>query len=179
MAINKRLRFEILRRDGFRCTYCGASPAERELQVDHVIPAALGGTDDPQNLTTSCEPCNSGKSATPPDAEIIAAVDKAVAIELAARQQIAARAIEYSDSLDTFEDEVRGLWDFHVPQYRSRYTPGFDLARIAEWHDANVPLGLIEFGIRIAVAADVAWAGKSAYATAVVRNKLRQIGEEQ
>ena len=179
MAINKRLRFEILRRDGFRCTYCGSSPAEGELQVDHVIPAALGGTDDPQNLTTSCEPCNSGKSATPADAEMVAAVDIAIASELAARQRIAERALDYSASLNDYEDAVQGVWDYHIPQFRARYTPGFGIARIAEWHDASVPVDLIEFGIRIAVTADVPWSGKAAYAAAVVRNKLREIGDQE
>lgn len=32
------------------------------LQVDHVIPADLGGTDDLDNLATLCQPCNRGKS---------------------------------------------------------------------------------------------------------------------
>ena len=179
MAVNKRLRFEVLRRDGFRCQYCGAAPAEAELQIDHVVPAALGGTDDPENLTTACGPCNSGKAATPPDAEMVAAVDRAVAEALAARQRVAERAKTYADGLDDYEDAVRSLWDFHVPSYRSRYAPGFDLARIAEWYDADVPTNLIEFGIRIAVNADVAWQAKAAYAAAVVRNKLNEIGDDQ
>lgn len=58
------LRFEILKRDGFRCTYCGACRAQGAvLQVDHVKPKAAGGTDDPKNLTTSCDDCNLGKAA--------------------------------------------------------------------------------------------------------------------
>lgn len=43
------------------CTYCGG-PAEA---IDHVIPRALGGTDDAHNLTPACGACNGGKSATP------------------------------------------------------------------------------------------------------------------
>lgn len=74
MAISKRLRFEILRRDGFKCRYCGTTASERELRVDHVTPVALGGTDDPSNLVASCHPCNSGKSATTPDAPLVAGV---------------------------------------------------------------------------------------------------------
>lgn len=58
------LRFEILKRDGFRCSYCGVSAREgARLQVDHVKPKASGGTDDPKNLTTACETCNAGKAA--------------------------------------------------------------------------------------------------------------------
>lgn len=64
MAVSKRLRFEILRRDNHTCRYCGASAPATPLRVDHVVPAALGGSDHPSNLVTSCEPCNSGKTST-------------------------------------------------------------------------------------------------------------------
>jgi HNH endonuclease len=62
MAVSKRTRFEIFKRDGFRCVYCGATPNTTVLHVDHVEPKAKGGTDDPSNLVTSCQPCNGGKS---------------------------------------------------------------------------------------------------------------------
>jgi hypothetical protein len=32
---------------------------------------ALGGTDEPSNLVTACEPCNGGKSASTPDAPLV------------------------------------------------------------------------------------------------------------
>lgn len=59
---SRRLRFEILKRDGFRCRYCGATAVESLLHVDHVVPEASGGTDDPTNLVSSCASCNLGKS---------------------------------------------------------------------------------------------------------------------
>lgn len=71
MAISKRLRFEILRRDNHTCRYCGRKAPDTELRVDHVIPVALGGTDNPDNLVTSCEPCNTGKSSVPADAPLV------------------------------------------------------------------------------------------------------------
>lgn len=73
MAISNRLRFEIFRRDGFRCTYCGLTAQEVALTVDHVTPRALGGMDHPSNLTTACEPCNSGKSSTLVNSPLLAA----------------------------------------------------------------------------------------------------------
>ena len=72
MAVSKRLRYEVLRRDGSTCRYCGRSAPEVILTVDHVVPVALGGADDPSNLVTACRDCNSGKSATPPDATLVA-----------------------------------------------------------------------------------------------------------
>lgn len=59
---SKRLRFEILKRDGFRCRYCGASAASTILHVDHVVPESAGGDDEPENLVTACSVCNGGKS---------------------------------------------------------------------------------------------------------------------
>lgn len=32
--------------------------------MDHVIPQAAGGTDDPENLVTACWTCNKGKGST-------------------------------------------------------------------------------------------------------------------
>lgn len=57
------LRFSILRRDKFQCLWCGATPEQKELRVDHVVPIAAGGArTDRANLVTACSDCNSGKS---------------------------------------------------------------------------------------------------------------------
>jgi HNH endonuclease len=65
MAINKRQRFRVLRRCGFRCTYCGRSALEVVLEIDHVIPRARGGSDDDSNRTAACFDCNRGKGVEP------------------------------------------------------------------------------------------------------------------
>lgn len=74
MAISKRLRFEILRRDGHTCRYCGRSAPEVKLTVDHVVPSALGGTDDATNLVTACSECNAGKASGQAGDELVAEV---------------------------------------------------------------------------------------------------------
>lgn len=61
--ISKKLRFDIFHRDGFVCQYCGATPPNVVLHVDHIFPVKSGGTNDEGNLITSCEACNLGKSA--------------------------------------------------------------------------------------------------------------------
>lgn len=61
--IGKKQRFEIFKRDGFECQYCGATPPGCTLHVDHIIPVALGGANDEDNLITSCDSCNLGKGA--------------------------------------------------------------------------------------------------------------------
>jgi len=64
-ALSKKTRFEVFKRDGFKCMYCGAHPPAVLLQVDHIEPVAAGGSNDMDNLVTACQPCNLGKSATP------------------------------------------------------------------------------------------------------------------
>ncbi len=75
MALSKRLRFAVLHRDGFTCRYCGARPPHAVLHVDHLVAQANGGTDDPENLVTSCRSCNLGKATSP-----IAGVEAEVAV---------------------------------------------------------------------------------------------------
>lgn len=62
-AISKGLRFEVFKRDSFRCQYCGRSAPDVILEVDHIIPVAEGGKNDLLNLITSCRDCNRGKGA--------------------------------------------------------------------------------------------------------------------
>lgn len=60
-----RLRFEVLKRDNFKCCACGASPAKDpsvNLHIDHVIPWSKGGETVLDNLQTLCSTCNMGKS---------------------------------------------------------------------------------------------------------------------
>lgn len=60
--MSKRLRFEVFKRDSFKCQYCGKSAPDVILQVDHISPVSKGGEDDILNLVTSCAECNAGKS---------------------------------------------------------------------------------------------------------------------
>lgn len=64
-ALSKRTRFEVFKRDGFRCVYCGHTPVDGPMHVDHVVAVANGGANDPSNLVTACGSCNLGKSDVP------------------------------------------------------------------------------------------------------------------
>lgn len=116
MPLTKRIRFEILKRDNHTCRYCGASAPEATLTVDHVLPLALGGTDQPNNLVAACKDCNAGKSSTDPDAQIVADVREVdlrfaeamfrVSIDRATTRQERA---EYADDfLETWESWTWG-----------------------------------------------------------------------
>jgi 5-methylcytosine-specific restriction endonuclease McrA len=47
----------VLRRDGFRCAYCGGHAAT----IDHVLPRSRGGADSWENLVACCQRCNNVK----------------------------------------------------------------------------------------------------------------------
>ena len=64
-VISDKLRYQVLKRDHFKCCACGASPAKDpsvELHIDHIIPWSKGGETTLENLQTLCSRCNLGKS---------------------------------------------------------------------------------------------------------------------
>jgi len=67
MAVSKKIRFEVFKRDGFQCAYCGKSPPEITLECDHITPKSKGGKDDINNLIAACFDCNRGKRNIPLD----------------------------------------------------------------------------------------------------------------
>ena len=60
-----KLRYQVLRRDGFRCCICGASSRDGvKLHVDHIKPVSKGGKTEIRNLRTLCDRCNLGKGSS-------------------------------------------------------------------------------------------------------------------
>lgn len=56
------LRYDVMKRDGFKCVLCGATASDgAKLHVDHIIPIAKGGKTEMSNLRTLCDRCNLGK----------------------------------------------------------------------------------------------------------------------
>lgn len=56
--LRRKLAPLVFKRDGYRCRNCGDT---EDLQVDHVIPLARGGGNEPGNLQTLCKRCNNAK----------------------------------------------------------------------------------------------------------------------
>lgn len=119
--LGKRLRFEVFKRDGFRCMYCGERPPAVVLVVDHVVPVKEGGTNEIDNLLTSCQTCNGGKGAVslaqraPVFDEV--AIAEAVQEMFERRMAIAAHLHErkaMQAALDEEVEECRALWNQFV-----------------------------------------------------------------
>lgn len=154
MAVSKRLRYEVLRRDNHACKYCGATAPEVKLTVDHVVPEALGGRDEPANLVTACEPCNSGKSATPPDGPLAAGVAEdalrwSQAIAVAAEQMLADH-----DRRSEIYDQFEATWDTWTYGKDKRPVPLPDTWRrsIDSFMAAGLPMALLIECVTIAMA---------------------------
>lgn len=136
MAISKRTRFEVLRRDNHACRYCGATAPEAILTVDHVTPVALGGSDDPDNLVAACQDCNYGKASTSPDSTLVADVAQD-ALRWAKAIEKASELIEVDRTeRNQFQAEFNDLWEDlivgfnNVPAYRpSSWAEDIDMLR--------------------------------------------------
>ncbi|WP_083222519.1 DUF1376 domain-containing protein [Ensifer sp. LC163] len=61
ISMSQSAKAAIFERDGERCRYCGTT--EGPFHVDHILPVALGGSNDPENLTVACRDCNLSKGA--------------------------------------------------------------------------------------------------------------------
>ncbi len=73
-GVSDDVRARIRARAGKRCGYC-RSPQHLvlgPLEIDHVVPSALGGSDDEENLWLACRMCNAFKG-TQTHAEFCAA----------------------------------------------------------------------------------------------------------
>lgn len=130
MAVSRRLRFEVLRRDGHTCRYCGAKAPDVALTVDHVIPTTLGGSDDPANLVTACQPCNAGKTSIAPGSPLVADVEAdAIRWAEALRRAAFDRAVD-QDAIDEEVAEVGKKWAIWKVT-----TTNQELPRPAGWQD--------------------------------------------
>jgi hypothetical protein len=142
MAVSKRLRYEILRRDNHTCRYCGATAPEVSLQVDHVHPVSLGGTDEASNLVAACVDCNTGKSSSHPEAPLVEDVSQDVVRwtrALQAAQEISERQQDKREAYVADISEVWESWLFGNAPYPRPRDWRMSLYRL---HDAGLPLSI-------------------------------------
>ena len=102
-SISAKSRFDIFKRDKYTCVYCGATPPDVVLHIDHVTPVCLGGDNAQTNLVTACSSCNQGKSGTPLNTAP-KSLDDQMAEQIEKRKQIEERN-KYLMSIREREDE--------------------------------------------------------------------------
>jgi HNH endonuclease len=104
-AISKKTRFEVFKRDGFACQYCGATAPDVVLHVDHINPVAGGGDNDILNLVTSCEPCNLGKGARTLDDKSAIAKQRAQLEELNQRREQLEMMLNWRQGMSDLDEQ--------------------------------------------------------------------------
>jgi CRISPR/Cas system Type II protein with McrA/HNH and RuvC-like nuclease domain len=137
--LSKKARFDVFKRDNFRCQYCGQTPPVVVLEVDHITPVAEGGTNSVDNLICSCFDCNRGKGATPLDVVLLTVVEKT------------ARAIEAEEQLKAYQRVMRakrkriekGSWEV-AELFQPKASQGFSKAKLTSIRHFIEKLGLEE-----------------------------------
>jgi hypothetical protein len=121
IAIGKKIRFEVFKRDSFTCQYCGESAPRVVLEIDHINPVSKGGDNDITNLITSCADCNSGKSNRELSDDAVIAKRKKQLDELQERREQIEMMAYWQRALVGLDDEATAkavaLWNELIPGY--------------------------------------------------------------
>jgi hypothetical protein len=99
--LTPKTRFEVFKRDHFRCFYCGRTPPDVVLHVDHVIAVANGGTNSKDNLVSACIDCNIGKGARP-----LTAVPDALSSHISRMQEAREQLQAYSELMREMQQQA-------------------------------------------------------------------------
>lgn len=155
MAVTKRTRFEVLRRDKHTCQYCGEKSPDVALQIDHVVPVALGGDDKPSNLVTACRDCNAGKASIPQDSPIVQGLSERAAAYALGMVDKMTRFRQDLESLEDYEAEFRELWDVWGAgsgEDRKQVPLPHDYRMtLFRWKQMGIPISAYELAIPVAM----------------------------
>ena len=169
MAVSKRTRYEVLRRDNHTCRYCHAT--DSPLTVDHVTPVALGGTDDPTNLVACCRDCNAGKSSTSPDAALVADVRQDALRHAELTRQAYDVLVQRMGERDDYVDQWVECWSHPTAPKDWRNT-------ISRWFEMGVPIEIVQDAAQIACTrTSVRDDGRFQYMCGIVWGQVRMVDE--
>ena len=117
-TISKKLRFEVFKRDSFKCQYCGKCAPDVILEVDHIEPVSKGGDNDVMNLITACNDCNAGKSDRLLSDDSVVAKQRQQLAELNERREQLEMMLQWRDGLKTIDEDALAkavaAWEAHA-----------------------------------------------------------------
>lgn len=132
-SISKKTRFEVFKRDGFKCQYCGSMAPEAVLVVDHIDPVSKDGAHDMMNFITACQPCNSGKSDRRLSDSTTLQKQKAQLQELSERREQLEMMLRWREGLQEITEyqveTIGSAWSEAVPGWHLNET-GLKTARV-------------------------------------------------
>jgi hypothetical protein len=176
MAVSKRTRYEVLRRDNHACRYCGAAAPHATLTVDHVTPVALGGGDDPSNLVAACRDCNAGKSSTSPDAGTVAQVNDDAVRWTKAIKAAAATEVRSIRKARKYAAEVYQAWETYMPNYAKM--PDDWEQSVTAWRSMGLPVEVVTDAVYKAACSQAPNGAKFRYMAKVCWNRLTEIQDQ-
>lgn len=117
-GISKKVRFEVFKRDSFKCQYCGRGAPDVLLHADHIHPVSKGGVNDIANLITACSECNLGKGAALLDDKTALEKQRHQLEELNERREQLELMLQWREELLSFHDRE---FEFLKQAYRQAY----------------------------------------------------------
>ena len=178
MAVSKRTRFEVLRRDQHTCQYCGEMAPNVVLHVDHVEPVSLGGSDKPDNLVTACKACNTGKASIAPGSPLVQALGaKAAAYALGMTDKLTRMRASIEEG-DDYAESFREVWQGWT--FAGQTVPlAIDWeSTLHRWYRMGIPLRLVQLAVpkAMALAFPNGADGRFKYLCGIVWNQVDESG---
>ncbi|MAF04392.1 HNH endonuclease [Herbaspirillum sp.] len=121
--ISKKTRFEVFKRDSFKCQYCGRCAPEVILHVDHIHPVSKGGENDILNYITACAECNGGKSDRLLSDDSVMAKQRAQLEELNQRREQLEQMLAWRDGMR----DIDGVAFAAASEAWHKLVPGYSL----------------------------------------------------
>lgn len=147
-SLSKKTRFEVFKRDSFKCQYCGASSPEAILVVDHIDPISKDGADEMVNYITSCQPCNAGKSDRKLDDNTTLQKQKAQLDELNERREQLEMMLQWrsgmKDITESQLDSLREAWRETCPGWSLNDKSTIDLKKYLKKYGMSPVLDALE-----------------------------------
>lgn len=178
MTVSKRTRFEVLKRDNYTCRYCRS--VDNRIVVDHVIPVALGGSDDPDNLVAACHDCNAGKASTSPSESIVADVSESAILWAGAIAEYSKILLADRKKRDAYVRRFVKAWDVWHYGYDNKHLPkpGDWKSTIWQFYGLGFPITELEDSVQIACGNNRIEASSTfRYMCGVVYRKIDQMQE--
>ena len=129
-SLSKKIRFEVLKRDSFKCQYCGEPAPDVVLHVDHIKPVSKGGDNTITNLVTACQGCNAGKGVR----EI--SDDSVVRKQKRQMDHINERRVQL-EMMQQWQEQIRDIQDIEIQtivDHINRLAPGWSVSEGGEMH---------------------------------------------
>lgn len=207
-TISKKTRFEVFKRDSFKCQYCGKCAPEVILHVDHIHPVSKGGTNDLLNYVTACQECNSGKSNRLLSDDSVMTKQRAQLEELNERREQLEQMLAWRNGMQGIKDMelnvASAAWDDMTVGYQlnekgragmRKLLSDFDLPKVLDCiplsekylelgEDGNytaesVALAFRKLGGIVKIQSEPDWMRELRYIRGIARNRFTRCDDQQ